>query len=118
MITHYNDIPNYITKDGSTIRELLHPDSHGNVNQSIAEATVPAGIQTQQHLHKLSEEIYHITSGAGLMTLGDEEFPVKPGDSILIPVNTPHQILNNHTQDLVFLCVCSPAYSHEDTILL
>lgn len=52
MITHYRDIPNYITKDGSTIRELMHPDSHGNTNQSFAEATVPVGTQTQLHMHK------------------------------------------------------------------
>ncbi len=118
MITHYNNIASYITKDGSSIRELMHPDLHGNGSQSLAEATVPAGTQTQLHLHKQSEEIYHITGGQGLMTLGDQQFSVQMGDSILISANTPHQIFNNHSEDLVFLCVCSPAYSHQDTILL
>lgn len=118
MITHYQDIPDYITKDGSTIRELMHPDSHGNTNQSLAEATVPTGTQTQLHVHKYTEEIYHITHGQGMMTLGDQEFVVKVGDSILIPANTPHQILNKHSEELIFLCLCSPAYSHDDTVLL
>lgn len=118
MITHYQDIPNYITKDGSSIRELMHPDSHGNFNQSLAEATVPTGTQTQLHLHKESEEIYYITRGQGVMTLGNEQLQVCRGDSILIAPNTPHQIMNNCDEDLIFLCVCSPAYSHQDTILL
>lgn len=52
------------------------------------------------------------------MTLGEDQFSVKIGDSILIPAKTPHQILNNHHEDLIFLCMCSPAYSHQDTILL
>ncbi len=118
MITRYQDIPNYITKDGSTIRELMHPDSHGNLKQSLAEATVPSGTQTQLHLHKQSEEIYYITRGQGVMTIGENKFSVKVGDSILIPPNTPHQIQNDHSEDLIFLCMCSPAYSHQDTILL
>ena len=43
MKTRYADIPAYVTKDGSVIRELLHPDHHGNRQQSLAEATVPPG---------------------------------------------------------------------------
>ncbi len=41
--TEYEKIEPYITKDGSIIRELMHPAVHGNSKQSLAEATVPAG---------------------------------------------------------------------------
>ena len=34
--TTYNNIKSYITKDGSEIRELMHPDVHGNIRQSLA----------------------------------------------------------------------------------
>lgn len=118
MHTHYQQIENYITKDGSTIRELMHPKVHANSNQSLAEATVPAGIQTELHLHKKSEEIYHITQGEGVMSLGENQFQVSVGDTICIPPNTPHQISNTGNNDLVILCACSPAYSHEDTVIL
>ena len=118
MRTRSEEIASYITKDGSSIKELMHPDSHPNKNQSLAEATVPAGVETALHMHSLSEEIYYITSGKGLMTLNKDRFPVCQGDTILIPPDTPHQILNTESDDLVFLCVCSPAYSHQDTILL
>ena len=118
MLTHYQQIENYITKDGSTIRELMHPDVHANRNQSLAEATIPAGIQTELHLHKKSEEIYHITQGEGIMSLGENQFQVSVGDTICIPPNTPHQISNTSNNDLVILCACSPAYSHEDTVII
>ncbi|MGW8223534.1 MAG: cupin domain-containing protein, partial [Syntrophobacteria bacterium] len=36
----YNEIHPYVTKDGAIIRELMHPEVHGNSNQSLAEATI------------------------------------------------------------------------------
>ncbi len=38
--TEKDTIKPYITKDGSSIRELMHPEKHGNVKQSLAEAIV------------------------------------------------------------------------------
>ena len=118
MRTRHEQIAPYITKDGSTIRELMHPDVHGNTQISLAEATVPPGKTTALHLHKESEEIYFILQGKGVMTLGKNKFSVALGDTICIAPKTPHQITNTEQFDLKFLCSCSPAYSHTDTILL
>lgn len=118
MKTRYSDIPAYITKDGSEIRELIHPDHHDSQHQSLAEAVVPPGKRTLLHRHLRTEEIYHVTTGQGRMTLGEEVFDVEPGDSILIPPGTAHCIEAQGTEPLRILCCCSPAYSHEDTELL
>jgi mannose-6-phosphate isomerase-like protein (cupin superfamily) len=117
-LTKYTAIPSYITKDGSTIRELMHPDQHDSRHQSLAEAVVPPGSKTQLHRHQQTEEIYHITQGRGMMTLGDHVFAVEPGDTVVIVPNTPHCIENTAATDLHILCACSPAYSHDDTELL
>lgn len=118
LLTGYKEVEPYITKDGSIIRELMHPSVHGNSNQSLAEATVPAGGKTLLHKHSPTEEIYHITEGSGIMTLGSEEFEVKKGDSICILPGTPHRIQNTENKPLKILCCCAPAYSHEDTELV
>lgn len=118
MKTCYSDITPYVTKDGSEIRELLHPDHHGVQLQSLAEAIVPPGTKTLPHRHHRTEEIYHITSGTGRMTLGDEEFEVGQGDSIRIPPGTAHCIETVGAEPLRILCCCSPAYAHDDTELL
>lgn len=118
MKTRSADIPSYVTKDGSEIRELMHPDAHGNRAQSLAEAVVPAGTRTRLHRHRVTEELYHITSGEGLLTLGGERMKVSPGDTALIPPGTPHCIEATGSGPLHILCCCSPAYSHEDTDLL
>ena len=36
--TEYDKIKPYITKDGSIIRELIHPNAHGEVKQSLGSA--------------------------------------------------------------------------------
>jgi len=118
MRTYYQEIKAFITKDGSQIRELMHPKEHGNVHQSFAEAVVPAGTETRRHRHIRTEEIYHITQGAGLMTLGEEQFEVNGGDTICIKPGVAHNIRNTGEVPLKILCSCSPPYSDEDTQLL
>ena len=107
----------YRTKDGSTVTELVHPDFSGAAGQSIAEAVVAAGAETEAHVHRRSQEIYVFTAGAGRMALGRTEFDVVAGDSVVIPPGTRHKLWNDGPEPLVLLCVCAPAYSHEDTVL-
>lgn len=116
--SHYSRVIPYRTKDGSLIRELMHPACHGNHAQSLAEATIEPGIATQLHMHRHSEELYYIVEGQGVMTMGREAFSVAAGDTVCIPPATPHAISNSGSIPLRILCACSPAYSHEDTILL
>ncbi|MEN8169725.1 MAG: cupin domain-containing protein [Pseudomonadota bacterium] len=118
MLTHYDNCKAYQTKDGSTIRELMHPQHHGNHNQSLAEAVLPVGTTTLLHRHHHSEELYYITSGKGLMTLDNEQFAVSAGDTITIPPGTPHSVKNTGNEELKILCCCAPPYSHDDTELL
>lgn len=114
----YREVPAYVTKDGSEIRELMHPTVHGNARQSLAEATVRPGGRTALHRHAATEEIYHFTAGEGVMTLGNERFPVRARDTVCIPPGVPHCLENPGGELLVLLCACSPAYSHDDTELL
>ena len=108
----------YRTRDGSEIRELMHPEVHGNRNQSLAEAIVRPGCRTRRHKHPCSEELYHVLSGSGRMTLADKVFPVLAGDTVCIAPGVEHSIENTGNYDLVILCCCAPPYSHADTELL
>jgi mannose-6-phosphate isomerase-like protein (cupin superfamily) len=118
MKSVYSEVTAFVTKDGSTIRELMHPSVHGNRRQSLAAATVAPGASTQLHRHRTTEEIYHFISGSGRMRLGNEEFSVSPGDTVCIPPGTAHSLHNTGTEPLQLLCSCSPPYSDEDTELL
>jgi mannose-6-phosphate isomerase-like protein (cupin superfamily) len=106
------------TKDGSEIRELAGIPTGNAVNQSLAEATVPAGGETEEHHHGVTEEIYLFTSGSGRMRLGDDESDVTVGDTVVIPPGVRHKLWNTGSEPLKLLCCCSPAYSHDDTFLV
>lgn len=118
MKTSMNNIQPYLTKDGSLIRELMHPDMNGSRNLSFAEAEIEKGKATALHRHLLSEEIYHVTRGEGMMTLGREHFSIHSGDTICIYPGTPHRVVNSGNEPLRILCCCAPPYSHSDTEIL
>ncbi|MEE2676196.1 MAG: cupin domain-containing protein [Planctomycetota bacterium] len=117
-IHNINDVPAFTTKDGSVIRELLAHRNSVISKQSLAEARVAPGLETQPHYHPLTEEIYYILQGVGEMTIGKEMQPVGPGDAIAIPPGAIHTIRNSGEQTLLFLCCCAPAYEHYDTVLI
>ena len=112
-IRQLSDQPPFVTKDGSTIRSILDRANAPVEQQSLAEATVPAGTTTERHYHKLSEEFYFLLEGEGTMEVDGENREVRPGDAVLIPAGAWHQI--TATKDLRFLCCCAPPYSHDDT---
>jgi len=158
-VVNLNDCPQFVTKDGSKIREIIAPRNSLIERQSLAEAVVPVGGATHEHYHAISEEIYFILAGAGEMRIrrpaahsstaelrctekpitagtaklsmtmhslpavddsgaaDDEMFPVRAGDAIAIPPGTVHKIWNRGDTDLVFLCLCTPPYEHDDTII-
>ena len=76
-----------------------------------------AGAQTDEHLHTAAEEIYHFSSGAGRMRLGEREFAVEAGDTVVIAAGMPHKLWADAGVPLVVICACSPPYSDADTIL-
>jgi len=113
IVENINAQAPFTTKDGSTIRSILDKSNSPVQLQSLAEASLPKGCATENHYHKLSEEIYFILQGEGSMTLNGEPREVSPGDAILIPPRAWHTITAK--ADLRFLCCCAPPYSHEDT---
>ena len=116
-IDNLNRIDPFTTMDGSQIRELAGLAIGNAVNQSLAEATVPAGGTTVEHFHRVTEEVYFFTHGRGRMRLGDVEKAVGPGDTVVIPPGVRHKLWAGDDEELRLLCCCAPAYSHEDTVL-
>jgi mannose-6-phosphate isomerase-like protein (cupin superfamily) len=117
-IQQLDRVPAFITKDGSEIRELLAYRNSCIRRQSLAEARVPVGGSTAPHYHPQTEEIYFILEGQGRMQLDDQTSEVRRGDAIAIPPGARHQITNTGDVPLRLLCCCTPAYEHDDTVLV
>jgi mannose-6-phosphate isomerase-like protein (cupin superfamily) len=110
-----DDAEPFVTADGSTIRVLLDGEVAGARNQSLAEATLAPGQETQRHYHAVSEELYVLLGGEGELEVDGDRRRVGPGDAILIPPGAWHQIRATGAGELRFLCCCAPPYTHEDT---
>jgi mannose-6-phosphate isomerase-like protein (cupin superfamily) len=109
-VTSVEAVEAFVTKDGSTIRELHHTQA-----QSLAEATLEVEQATERHYHRVTEEIYFVLKGQGRMEVDGETTNVRPGDAVLIPPGAWHTLENNGTSELRILCCCAPPYSHDDT---
>jgi mannose-6-phosphate isomerase-like protein (cupin superfamily) len=116
-VSSYEQIEPFITLDGSEIREWAGPVSAPAKNQSLAEATIPTGGATTAHYHRLSEELYLVTSGSGRLRIDGEERLIEEGDCVVIAPGATHKLYNAGEGPLRIICACSPPYSDEDTHL-
>ena len=106
----------YVTKDGSRIRELLHPLFKPGLGMSLAEAEVAAGCRTEPHFHTSFDEIYYCLEGAGVLHVNGRTFPFSPGVYHLLSKGATHHL--TATTKLRLLCICCPGYTHEETVLV
>lgn len=104
----------FVTDDGSTIRSLLDHSNAPVQKQSLAEATIAPGEATERHFHRATEEFYFVVSGTGDMEVDGQHRPVGPGDAILIPPGSWHQLSANAGVEIRILCCCAPPYSPDD----
>ena len=116
-VKNLDEVPAFMTKDGSEIRELLAHRNSAIRNQSLAEARLQPGASTQEHYHPKTEEIYYITHGTGRIRIEGEVREVKAGDAIAILPGQRHKLWNTGTDTLRLLCCCAPAYEHADTLI-
>ena len=58
------------------------------------------------HYHAANEEAIFVLEGEGRMRFGDRSFAVRSGDWVALPAGpNAHQLVNDGTTDLVYLCV-------------
>ena len=63
-----------------------------NEESTVKIITVNAGeaFSLQTHAHR--EEFWHILSGSGVVTVGDEKKECTAGDNFFVPKNTKHRL--------------------------
>src|SRR5579875_2486042 len=101
----------FVAADLSEIRLLVDRVNAGISSVSLAHATVAPGAATRWHRLQSTDEIYFILSGRGLMSVGDQQREVLPGDAVWIPAGVAQRIRNLGVSPLTFLCTCGPAYA-------
>jgi mannose-6-phosphate isomerase-like protein (cupin superfamily) len=99
-----------VSQHGEIISELIGRADRSSERHSVAYIAIPPGKSSLPHYHPVTEESYHILHGKARMQVGDEVAILVPGQSVLIPPQTPHQITSIGETDLAFLAFCVPAW--------
>lgn len=109
VIRHIDEAEEYFFAEGCHIVELSNAPHDPEV--SIARARVEPGITTRWHSLTDITERYVILAGRGRVEVGNlPAAMVGPGDTVVIPPDTPQRIANGGHHDLVFLAICSPRF--------
>jgi mannose-6-phosphate isomerase-like protein (cupin superfamily) len=109
MIIKATNLKETATYESCSVAENYHSDY-----VSVARATVKVGVTTVAHHLESVEEIYLITSGQGIVEVG--ELPpteVTEGDVVIIPAGVSQKITNTGKKDLVFTCICTPKFTSQ-----
>lgn len=73
------------------------------------------GGNIEEHINDYYEEIYFIISGEGTMSVEGEEYKIKEGDAIYLPIKVNHGIINN-SKDFLNYLVFAAGNKHPDSI--
>ncbi|WP_435348006.1 cupin domain-containing protein [Haloarchaeobius sp. HRN-SO-5] len=82
---------------------VLLSAEHGAPNFAIRRFTLAAGAAVPKHTNEVEHEQY-VLEGEYVVGIGEEEYEVAPGDSLLIPAGTVHWYRNEGDADGAFLC--------------
>jgi len=90
---------------GRETRDLISGKTVGSKGISLRIADVlPGALCTPGHVHTECEEVIFILSGQGEIKIGEETFPMKIGDAILLPSGVPHLIRNTGKEVMRMAC--------------
>jgi quercetin dioxygenase-like cupin family protein len=82
---------------------VLIDDSRGAPNFAIRRFTLAPGASVPKHTNEVEHEQY-VLAGEYTVGVGDEEFAVSEGDSLLIPAGVVHWYRNDGDEEGAFLC--------------
>ncbi|SFR34299.1 cupin domain-containing protein [Halogeometricum limi] len=82
---------------------VLLDSSDGAPNFAIRRFVLDAGATVPKHTNEVEHEQY-VLSGTYTVGIGDEEYEVSAGDSLLIPAGVVHWYRNESAEEGSFIC--------------
>jgi phosphoglucomutase len=86
-------------------------------SRQVKRITVMPGARLSLQSHRYRSEHWVVVSGSALVTLNDDQIPLKKGESIFIPIQTKHRLHNCGTEILEVIEVQNGSYLGEDDII-
>ena len=99
---------NWNTDGKTTVNESKYTvvDNETLKTMVLSGMTIKPNCDSYRHKHPGHEEIYMFVRGTGIMQLNENpKFNVKPGDIVLVPDGTTHEVWNDGKEELYFLMI-------------
>jgi len=88
--------------EGMSKGVLVGPE-HGAPNLAIRRFVLDPGAEVPEHTNEIEHEQY-VLEGEYVVGIGDEEYTVSAGDSLLVPAGAVHWYRNEGDERGAFLC--------------
>jgi quercetin dioxygenase-like cupin family protein len=75
---------------------------------SMFDWTLPPGLSTGMHVHRVQEETFYVLEGECEWHVGDELIHARPGTYVFIPPGVPHNIANASDKPARMIMTVSP----------
>ena len=92
------------TQDNPYFRQVLFTGK----NSQLVIMSIPPGGEVGKETHKYTEQTLFFLSGVGKGELDGKEFPIGPGDVVVVVPGTDHNFWNTGTTDLKIYTVYAP----------
>lgn len=75
---------------------------------SVIQERVPSGDRERRHFHTHARQFFFILAGEAVIEIDGVRFALKSGQGIEVAPGTPHQFVNESTDDVSFLVISAP----------
>ncbi|MBQ4425935.1 MAG: cupin domain-containing protein [Lachnospiraceae bacterium] len=88
-----------------SFRYFLEEKDAAGTGRLFGVLTIPPGASIGPHTHEGEFELYYILSGEGVVTDNDETYVMREGDMMQCKSGNSHAVVNEGTEDLVFVAI-------------
>ncbi len=101
-----------IAGENTNFRQVLFT----GLNSQLVVQDIPPGGEIGEETHKYAEQTLFFLSGTGKGELNGRQFPVGPGDVVVVVPGTDHNFWNTGTADLKIYTVYAPPNHLDGTV--
>lgn len=101
------------TLENDNFRKVLYTSKH---SQLVLMSLKP-GEEIGMEVHNENDQFFRIEAGEGKCIIDGNEYELKDGSAVVVPVGAEHNVINtSETEDLKLYTIYSPAH-HKDGIV-
>lgn len=111
MKGYYGDIEG-LTEKNTDFRRVLYTGKHSQ----LVLMRLRAGEEIGEETHTENDQFFRFESGEGKVIIDGNEYRVKDGDAVIVPVGAKHNVINTGGSDLKLYTIYAPPH-HKDGII-